>query len=76
MLPGEYHVNYEDGTGATNYVTDTLADALEHGRAMAPPPPKLPPMGPTGRRSRKGDIYKHNRKYLARLFRHQKEEKK
>jgi hypothetical protein len=37
---------------------------------------KPPPLGPTGLRSRKGDMYKHNRKYVARLLRKQKKEHK
>jgi hypothetical protein len=33
--PGEYVVNFRGGTEATAYVTDDLADAIEHGHALA-----------------------------------------
>ncbi len=33
--PGEYVVNLRDGTEATAYITDDLADAIEHGHALA-----------------------------------------
>jgi hypothetical protein len=33
--PGEYRVNYRGGKPETAYFTDDLADAIEHGRAMA-----------------------------------------
>jgi hypothetical protein len=33
--PGEYRVNYRGGKSETAYFTDDLADAIEHGRAMA-----------------------------------------
>jgi hypothetical protein len=32
---GEYVVNFRDGTEATAYVTDDLADAILHGHALA-----------------------------------------
>ena len=34
-LPGEYRVNYRGGKPETAYFTDDLADAIEHGHAMA-----------------------------------------
>ena len=68
QAPGEYRVNFHDGTAKTEYKTDDLADALQHGREMAktPPPAALPPLGPTGRRTtRRGVMLKHNRKIAA-----------
>jgi len=66
--PGEYRVNFPHGTEATEYITDDLQDALSRGREMAecPPPRELPPLGPMGRRTRRGDMYKHNRSVAAR----------
>lgn len=66
--PGEYRVNFRDGTAAAEYITDDLQDALKRGREMArrPPAPAELPLGPLGRRTRKGHIYKHNRKLAAR----------
>jgi hypothetical protein len=66
--PGEYRVNFPHGTAATEYMTDDLQDALNRGREMAEHPPPLPdaPLGPVGRRTRRGDMYKHNRKVAAR----------
>ena len=66
--PGEYSVNFPHGTEATEYITDDLQDALSRGREMAecPPPRELPPLGPMGRRTRRGDMYKHNRSVAAR----------
>lgn len=65
--PGEYRVNFRNGTEATAYQTDDLQTALQRGREMArqPPAPAELPLGPTGRRSRKGDMYRHNRKIAA-----------
>jgi hypothetical protein len=65
---GECRVNFHDGSPATEYATDDLADALKHGRKMAqrPPPPALPPLGPVGgRTTRRGQMLKHNRKIAA-----------
>jgi hypothetical protein len=66
--PGEYRVNFPHGTPGTDYITDDLQDALTRGREMAerPPPFELPPLGPMGRRTRRGDMYKHNRSVAAR----------
>jgi hypothetical protein len=68
QAPGEYRVNFHDSGPTTEYTTDDLQDALKHGREMAktPPPPALPPLGPTGRRgSRRGLMYRHNKKIAA-----------
>jgi hypothetical protein len=53
QAPGEYRVNFHAGSPATEYTTDDLADAVQHGRQMAAtaPPPSPPPLGPTGRRA-------------------------
>jgi hypothetical protein len=66
--PGEYRVNFPHGTADTEYITDDLQDALDRGREMAKNPPPLPevPLGPMGRRTRRGDMYKHNRAVAAR----------
>lgn len=68
QAPGEYRVNFHDASPKTEYKTDDLADAVQHGRDMAqtPPPPALPPLGPTGRRkTRRGMMYQHNGKIAA-----------
>jgi hypothetical protein len=38
--PGEYHLNYPNGTAATEYITDDLQDALRYGREMATKTPQ------------------------------------
>jgi hypothetical protein len=65
--PGEYRVNFPHGTAATAYVTDDLQDALKRGREMAENPLPAPdaPLGPMGRRTRRGDMYRHNRMVAA-----------
>ena len=72
--PGQYRVNFRDGTALTEYMTDDLRDAIEQGRKMAAqgPPITEPPLGPTGPRStRRGVMYRHNRKLAARRRRKQ-----
>jgi hypothetical protein len=74
--PGQYRVNFRNGTARTEYMTDDLRDAVTQGREMAahPPPPSDPPLGPTGpRSSRRGLMYRHNRKDAARRRRKQSE---
>jgi hypothetical protein len=72
--PGQYRVNFRNGKAATEYATDDLQDAITQGREMAeqgPPPTELP-LGPTGPRStRRGFMYRHNRKLAARRGRKQ-----
>jgi hypothetical protein len=43
QAPGQYRVNFPDADDATEYVTDDLQDALNHGRAIATeaPPARL-----------------------------------
>lgn len=68
QAPGEYRVSFADAP-ASGYATENLDDALKHGRRMAetPPDPRPLPLGPTGPRStRRGEMYKHNRKLAAR----------
>ncbi len=68
--PGCYRVNFRNGTAATEYCAEELPDALAHGREMAAeerPQTAALPLGPTGsRNSRRGLIYRHNRKLAAR----------
>jgi hypothetical protein len=67
--PGQYRVNFHNGSARTEYRTDDLHAAVTQGRKMAahPPPPAEPPLGPTGPRStRRGFMYRHNRKLAAR----------
>jgi len=68
--PGEYRLNYPNGTAATEYITDDLQDALRYGREMATKTPHAAPLplGPTGgnARSRRGLMYRHNRMIAAR----------
>jgi hypothetical protein len=72
--PGLYRVNFRNGPAATEYVTDNLQDAIARGRDMAAqaPAPTAPPLGPMGPRSRRGIMYRHNRKIAARRIRQQK----
>jgi hypothetical protein len=68
QTPGEYRINYRGGTPATEYTTDDLQDALQHGREMAAhaPPPAPSPLGPTGPRgTRRYLMYRHNKKVAA-----------
>lgn len=67
QAPGQYRVNFAQGRAATEYLTDDLEDALNHGRAMAKhaPPPALPPLGPTKGTAygkRRAEMYRHNNK--------------
>lgn len=65
----EYRVNFPHGGASTEYVTDDLDDAVKEGERMAEhsPPPKLPPLGPLGPKgTRRGLMYRHNRKLAAR----------
>jgi len=76
--PGQYRVNFRNGTAATEYTTDDLHAAVMRGREMAahPPAPSEPPLGPTGRRfSRRGFMYRHNRKIAARRHKQSAKEK-
>jgi hypothetical protein len=69
-VAGEYSVNFTGGGPLTDYRSDDLADAIEHGRAMARSVrPAEPPLGPIGRRSRRGLMIRHNRKIAARRAR-------
>jgi hypothetical protein len=66
---GGYCINFRYGNRSTEYETEDLADALRHARTVAAraPAPPLPPLGPTGSRSTKrGQMYRHNRKLAAR----------
>jgi hypothetical protein len=68
-VPGGYVVNFRNSGASTEYQTEDLADALGHARAVAAhaPQPPLPPLGPTGSQTtRRGQMYKHNRKLAAR----------
>jgi len=69
QVPGGYIVNFRNGGASTEYQTEDLGDAVSHARAVAAdaPAPSLPPLGPTGSRpTRRGQMYKHNRKLAAR----------
>jgi hypothetical protein len=68
QAPGEYRVNFPRGSAETEYITDDLQDALDRGREMAEEPRPVPevPLGPMGRRTRRGDMYRHNRTVAAR----------
>jgi hypothetical protein len=58
-LTGEFVVNFRGGTEATAYITDDLADAIEHGHALArsiaadPPPPATAGRPARGKRRRR-----------------------
>jgi len=88
--PGEYVVNFRGGTEATAYVTDDLADAIEHGRALAasivpanpPAASREPTRGKRRRRPlrmtpkavRRRMIKAHNRRLRARVIRQEEKE--
>jgi hypothetical protein len=88
--PGEYVVNFRGGTQATAYVTDDLADAIEHGRALAasivradPPAasreptrgkPRRRPLRMTPKAVNKRRRLAHLRKMRARAIRQEKKE--
>jgi hypothetical protein len=66
-VPGEYIV-FKRGSSLESFRTDDLAAAVEHGKALATLAPslrELPPIGPMGRKSRRGEMYRHNRKIAA-----------
>jgi hypothetical protein len=66
QLPGAYSVNFRNGAAATEYRTDELADAVAHALAMGEAPANEPPLGPLGKRmTRRGEMYRHNRKLAA-----------
>ena len=67
VAPGEFVVNYDKGTPITEYRTDDLADALEHGLQMGEAKRNLPPLGPIGKgkMSSRARMYRHNRKLAA-----------
>jgi hypothetical protein len=69
QLPGQYRVSFRNGGAATATTTDDLQSAIMWGREMAAnlPKPKEPPLGPMGpRATRRGFMYRHNRKIAAR----------
>jgi hypothetical protein len=88
--PGEYCVNVKSGSAATAYVTDDLADAIEHGRALAAalPSPEIPdppestrpkrrrrqPLRMTPKAIRRRMIRAHNHRLRARALKQQRDE--
>jgi len=66
LAPGEFIVNFHKGASSTEYRTDDLADALEHGLQLSQVPAE-PPLGPLGKGklSRRALMYRHNRKLAA-----------
>ncbi len=67
QLPGEYSVNFRNGRPETEYRTVELADAIAHAMGMGEAPVPLPPLGPMGKGlTRRGLMYRHNRKVAAR----------
>jgi hypothetical protein len=85
--PGEWCVNFRNGTAATAYVTDDLLDAFAHGRALAAavvdPPERETSVRRRRRRgrrpktakaARRAFIRKHNRRTRGRLMRQHSEE--
>ena len=69
--PGAYCFRYSRNGPAAPLLPETaddLAEAVRIGHELATrtPPPRLPPLGPTGRRrTRRGVMFKHNRKIAA-----------
>ena len=87
--PGEYCVNFRNGSEATAYVTDDLTDAIEHGRTLAraarqsadtvPARPacakrRRRPPAMTPKARRHRMIRRHNQRLCARMLRQQREE--
>ena len=88
--PGEYRVNYCGGEADTAYFTDDLADAIEHGRAMAvaragdqaattPASTQHTPQRKSHRKmtpkaQRRRLIMQHNRRLRARAIKNPREE--
>jgi hypothetical protein len=68
IAPGEFVVNFGNGTPATEYRTDDLAAALEHGLEMGEAKGDPPPLGPMGKGqiSKRARMYRHNRGIAAR----------
>lgn len=74
-LPGEYRVNFHNGTDATACITETFEDAIEHGRALARASPaklvrpaRKRPLRVTPKAIRRRMIRAHNRRLRARYF--------
>ena len=65
QLPGEYRVRHRQGREAEAYHTESLADALEHGRSLAGKPQPAKPATSHRAISRKAIIRSHNRKWAA-----------
>ena len=86
--PGEWCVNFRNGTDATAYVTDDLQDAFERGRAMAAAASTAVPetetpvhyvrrtwrRPKTAKAARRAFTRKHNRRMRGRLMRQQSED--
>jgi hypothetical protein len=68
IAPGEFIVNFRNGAPVTEYRTDDLADALEHGFQMGEAKAEPPPLGPMGKGqiSKRARMYRHNRGIAAR----------
>lgn len=65
--PGEYIVSRAKSMGAST-AFESLDDAIQHGRALAAQNDSLrdlPPLGPTGKKSRRAQMYRHNRRVAA-----------
>jgi len=80
-LPGEYRVNFHNGTDATACITETLEDAIEHGRALARASPaklvrpaRKRPLRMTPKVVRRRMIRAHNRCMRARAIRQERED--
>jgi hypothetical protein len=67
MVPGGYSIRRTKAMGlGTTF--DNLAEALAYGRSLAAQNDALrdlPPLGPMGKKSKRGEMYRHNRKIAA-----------
>jgi hypothetical protein len=80
--PGEYVVNFINGTESTAHIAPDLDDALEHGRQMATAAAATPAAAPgkkyrrprrmTPKAQRRRMIRQHNRRMRARAIRQNK----
>jgi hypothetical protein len=63
----EYRVNRRGGHLNTERITDDLSEAIRIGEEMAThrPPLAPQPLGPMGKRTRRSEMYRHNRKIAA-----------
>jgi hypothetical protein len=74
-LPGEYRVNYRNGSDATARLAETLNEVLDLGREMAAAAPSLrTAVRRSRRRGPRNMIRAHNHRWWGRALKKQREE--